>query len=142
MSLAKDELIGLVVAGVIAVAALADFAYRQGKGTAPAPPIDAPRPPPVDDQDARAAFAVKLAEAFAQDQNPAIVTADATTLKIRWEMCSKQMLQRLLHDDKNYQVQNIRQLSGISVPELKRRGFKRVECDDGRQGLKPTVESL
>ena len=52
------------------------------------------------------------------------------------------MLSRLLRDDTNYQVQNIRRISGISVAELKKRGFKKVECDDGRQNLKPSVESL
>jgi hypothetical protein len=142
VSLAKDEVIGLVVAAVVGVAALADFAYRQGKGTTPSAP-EKPEPPPVVDvQAARGEFAEKLGAAFDQDQNPATVTADGTALKIRWEMCSKQMLSRLLRDDAHYQVQNIRRLSGISIPALKKLGFKRVECDDGRQGLKPAVESL
>lgn len=142
MSLAKDEVIGLIVAGVVAAAALASFADRQGKASSPSTAAAPEKRPVVDPQDARAEFAERLAAAFAQDQNPATVIADTTTLKIRWEMCSKQMLQRLLRDDTNYQVMNIRQLSGISVPDLKRRGFKRVECDDGRQGLKPAVETL
>jgi hypothetical protein len=146
MSLAKDEVIGLIVAAVVGVAALANFAYQQGRSstpaTAPSAP-DKPEPPPViDPQEARVEFVEKLAAAFDQDQNPATVTADGTALKIRWEMCSKQMLSRLLRDDAHYQVQNIRQLSGISIPGLKKLGFKRVECDDGRQGLKPAVENL
>jgi len=142
MSLAKDEVIGLIVAGVVGVLALADFAYRSGKSSSPDKP-SAPEPAPVvDPQDARTAFAEALADAFAQDQNPATVTADATTLKIKWELCSKQMLSRLLRDDTNYQVQNIRHLSGITVPALRKLGFKRVECDDGRQNLKPSVENI
>lgn len=142
MSLAKDEVIGVIVAAVVGVAALANFAYRQGRSSTPAAP-EKPEPPPVvDPQEARVELAEKLAAAFDQDQNPATVTADGTALKIRWEMCSKQMLSRLLRDDAHYQVQNIRQLSGISIPVLKKLGFKRVECDDGRQGLKPAVESL
>ncbi|MBA3463000.1 MAG: hypothetical protein H0T46_23795 [Deltaproteobacteria bacterium] len=142
MSLAKDEVVGLIVAAVVGVAALASFAYQQGKSTTPSAP-EKPEPPPVvDPQEARAELSEKLAAAFDQDQNPATVAADGTALKIRWEMCSKQMLSRLLRDDAHYQVQNIRQLSGISIPLLKKLGFKRVECDDGRQGLKPAVETL
>lgn len=142
MSLAKDEVIGLIVAAVVGVAALADFAYRQGKSSSPAA-AEVPEPPKaVDPRAARDEFADKLREAFGADQNPAGVTVDTTTLKIRWELCSKQMLQRLLHDDKNFQVMNIRQLSGITVPLLKKLGFKRIECDDGRQGLKPAVEAI
>ena len=148
MSLAKDEVIGLIVAGVVGAAALADFAYHTGRGSTWGTPAKAevpeapPPPPPVDDQAAREEFATVLRDAFAQDQHSATVTADTTTLRIKWEMCSKQMLGRLLRDDSNYQVMNIRKLSGLSVPELKKRGFKKVECDDGRQGLKPSVESL
>lgn len=142
MSLAKDELIGLVVAAVVGVAALANFAYRQGRSSSPAAPQAPAAEEPIDPQIARADFAEKLQGAFAADQSPAGVTAEATTLKIRWELCSKQMLGRLLRDDKHYQVMNIRQLSGIGVPLLKELGFKRVECDDGRQGLKPAVETI
>lgn len=148
MSLAKDEVIGLIVAGVVGAAALADFAYHTGRGSTwdspakaevPEPP---PPPAPVNDQAARDDFAEALADAFREDQHDAAVTADATALKIKWDMCSKQMLGRLLRDDGNYQVMNIRRLSGISVAELKKRGFKKVECDDGRQNLKPSVENL
>lgn len=148
MSLAKDELIGLVVAGVVGVAALADFAYHTGRGSTWGTPAKAeapeapPPPPPVNDQAVRDDFAATLQDAFTQDQQAATVTADTTTLRIRWEMCSKQMLGRLLRDDSNYQVMNIRRLSGINVAELKKRGFKKVECEDGRQNLKPSVESL
>ncbi len=142
MSLAKDEIIGLVVAVVVGVAALADFAYRQGKSSSPAPAEIPAAPKGVDPQVARNDFADRLREAFGADQNPAGVTVDTTTLKIRWELCSKQMLERLLHDDKNYQVMNIRQLSGITVPLLKQLGFKHVACDDGRQGLKPAVAAI
>ena len=148
MSLAKDEVIGLVVAAVVGAAALATFAYHTGRGStwdSPATPEvpGAPDPPPpINDQAAREDFASSLAEAFAEDQHSATVTADATTLRIKWDMCSKQMLGRLLRDDSNYQVMNIRRLSGISPAELKKRGFKKVECDDGRQGLRPSVENL
>lgn len=142
MALAKDEAIGLVIAGVIAAVALASYAYRQGRASGPATPA-APAPAPViDDQAARGEFAEVLADAFAQDQNQATVIADGTTLSIKWEMCSKQMLGRLLRDDKHYQVMNIRQLSGISVARLRSHGFKRVTCDDGRKGLAPAVEKL
>ncbi len=142
MSLAKDEVIGLIVAAVVGVAALADFAYRQGKSSSPATAEAPERAKAVDPQIAREGFADKLRDAFAADQNPAGVTTETTTLKIRWELCSKQMLQRLLRDDTNYQVMNIRQLSGITIPMLKQLGFKRIECDDGRQGLKPAVEAI
>ena len=148
MSLAKDEVIGLIVAGLVGAAALADFAYHTGRGSTwdspSAPePAEAPEPPPpVNDQAARDDFAATLAGAFREDQHAATVTADTTTLRIKWDMCSKQMLGRLLRDDSNYQVMNIRRLSGISVAVLKKRGFKKVECDDGRQGLKPSVENL
>jgi hypothetical protein len=148
VSLAKDEVIGLIVAGVVGAAALADFAYHTGRGStwgsASTPePAEAPAPPPpVNDQAARDDFAATLRDAFAQDQQSATVTADTTTLRIKWEMCSKQMLHRLLRDDSNYQVMNIRKLSGISIAELRKRGFKKAECDDGRQGLKPAIENL
>jgi hypothetical protein len=142
VSLAKDEVIGLIVAAIVGVAALANFAYQQGRSTKPAAPKQPEPPAVVDPQQARLEYAEKLASAFDQDQNPATVTVDGTTLKLRWEMCSKQMLSRLLRDDAHYQVQNIRQLSGISIPALEKLGFKRVECDDGRQGLKPAVERL
>jgi hypothetical protein len=150
VSLAKDELIGVVVAGVVGAAALADFAYHTGRGStwgtpAKAEAAEAPRSParkPENDQAAREDFATVLQDAFAQDQQAATVTLDTTTLRIKWEMCSKQMLARLLRDDGNYQVMNIRALSGISIAELKKRGFKKIECDDGRQNVKPSVESL
>jgi len=148
MSLAKDEVIGLVVAAVVGAAALATFAYHTGRGStwgepsAPEAPAAPPPPRPTNDQAAREELAAALADAFREDQHAATVTADATTLRIRWEMCSKQMLGRLLRDDTNYQVMNIRKLSGITVGELKKRGFKKVECDDGRQGLRPSVENL
>jgi hypothetical protein len=148
VSLAKDEVIGLIVAGVVGAAALADFAYHTGRGStwgrSSAPePAEPPEPPPaVNDQAAREDFAATLAAAFRDDQHAATVNVDATTLRIKWDMCSKQMLGRLLRDDSNYQVMNIRRLSGITVAELKKRGFKKVECDDGRQGLKPAIENL
>ena len=148
MSLAKDEVIGLIVAGIVGAAALADFAYHTGRGStwdepsAPEAPAAPEPPPPVNDQAAREDFAAALAEAFREDQHDAAVTADTTTLRIQWDMCSKQMLGRLLRDDSNYQVMNIRRLSGISVAELRKRGFKKVECDDRRQGLRPAVENL
>jgi len=83
-----------------------------------------------------------LGTAFAADRNVAEVTADGTTLRVKWDMCSKQMLQRLLHDDQNLQVKGIRDASGISVKRLKQHGFKKIECDDGRKGLEPAVTKL
>jgi len=130
-----------VFAGLVGAAALATFAYRQGKATTPAAPV-VEKPAPINDQAARDDFAEMLEAVFDQDQNPATIRADGTALKIKWEMCSKQMIGRLLRDDKNYQVQNIRQLSGISVARLKSHGFTKVECDDGRKGLAPAVEKL
>lgn len=141
MALAKDEIVGLVFAGLVGAAALATFAYRQTKAATPATPV-AEKPAPINDQAARDEFAAMLEDVFDQDQNPATIRADLTTLKIKWEMCSKQMLGRLLRDDKNYQVQNIRQLLGISPARLKSHGFTKVECDDGRKGLAPAVEKL
>lgn len=141
MALAKDEIVGLVIAGLVGAAALATFAYRQTWSTKPAAPVTE-MAAPIDDQAARDAFAEMLGHVFEQDQNPATIRADGTTLKIKWEMCSKQMVSRLLRDDKYYVVQNIRQLSGISVALLKSHGFAKVECDDGRKGLAPAVEKL
>jgi hypothetical protein len=141
VALAKDEIVGLVFAALVGAAALATFAYRQGKASKPAAPVD-DKPAPTNDQVARDDFASMLEDVFDQDQNPARITADGATLKIKWEMCSKQMIGRLLRDDKNYQVQNIRQLSGISPARLKSHGFTKVECDDGRKGLAPAVEKL
>ncbi|MBA3454683.1 MAG: hypothetical protein H0T42_16470 [Deltaproteobacteria bacterium] len=142
MTLARDEKLGLAIAALVGVAALATFAYRQTWSTTP----PAPEPPPaavvIDDQDARDGFAIELAEAFAADRNAADVTADRTTLRVKWEMCSKQMLQRLLHDDENFQVKNIRAASGLSVKRLQSHGFKRIECDDGRKNLDPAVQKL
>lgn len=142
MGLARDEVIGLVIAGVVGAAALGTYAYRQGKAAGPAEPAKPPPAAVIDDQAARDEFAESLLAAFVQDQNAATVIADGTTLQIKWEMCSKQMLGRLLRDDKNFQVQNIRALSGISVKRLKSHGFKKVTCDDGRKNLEPAVEKL
>lgn len=142
MALAKDEIVGLVIAGLVGAAALGTFFYRQTKSSKPATAAVPAAPAPINDQAARDDFASMLADVFEQDQNPATITADGTTLKIKWEMCSKQMIGRLLRDDKNYQVQNIRQLSGISPARLKSHGFTKVECDDGRKGLAPAVEKL
>lgn len=141
MALAKDEIVGLVIAGLVGAAAIATYVYRQSKASTPEPPA-VETPAPIDDQAARDDFAAMLADVFAQDQNPATITADGTTLRIQWEMCSKQMLGRLLRDDKHHVVQNIRQLSGISVPRLKSHGFRKIECDDGRKGIAPAVEKL
>ncbi|MFN0247317.1 MAG: hypothetical protein ACKV2T_10555 [Kofleriaceae bacterium] len=139
--LARDEVVGLLIAAVVGAAAIATYVYRQGKASAPAPPVAA-TPAPTNDQAARDDFASMLADVFEQDQNPATITADGTTLKIKWEMCSKQMLGRLLRADNYYVVQNVRQLSGISPARLKSHGFTRIECDDGRKGLAPAVEKL
>jgi hypothetical protein len=142
LTLARDEKIGLGVAGLVAALALATFAYRQTWSNRPAEPEPEPPPQVANDQDARADYAIELAEAFAADNNVAEVTADGTTLRIKWEMCSKQMLQRLLHDDQNFQVKTIREASGLSVKRLKSHDFKRVECDDGRKGLEPAATKL
>lgn len=142
MTLARDEKLGLGIAAVVAVAALATFAYRQTWSTGPAESEPPPPPDIANDQAARADYAIELAEAFAADNNAAEVTADGTTLRVKWEMCSKQMLQRLLHDDQNLQVKAIRAASGISVKRLKSHGFKRIECDDGRKNLEPSVQKL
>jgi hypothetical protein len=140
--LARDEVVGLLIAAVVGAAAIATYVYRQGKASAPTAPRVASTPAPTNDQAARDDFASMLADVFEQDQNPATIHADGTTLKIKWEMCSKQMLGRLLRDDKYYVVQNIRQLSGISAARLKSHGFTKIECDDGRKGLAPAVEKL
>jgi hypothetical protein len=141
VALAKDEIVGLVIAGLVGAAALATFAYRQGKTSKPAVAVEE-KAAPINDQAARDDFASMLDDVFDQDQNPATITADGTTLKIKWEMCSKQMIGRLLRDDTHYLVQNIRHLSGISPARLKSHGFTKVECDDGRKGLAPAVEKL
>lgn len=142
VALAKDEIVGLALAGLVGIAAVATFFYRESKSATP-PAVTKPAvTAPIDDQAARDDFASMLDDVFEQDQNAATITADGTTLKIKWEMCSKQMLGRLLRDDTHYVVQNIRQLSGISVARLKSHGFKKIECDDGRKGLAPAVEKL
>ncbi len=144
MTLAKDEKIGLVIATLVGVAALATFAYRQTWSSAPA--VDEPdEPMPVtamNDQAARDTFATTLTAAFASTGDTGTATADGTTLKISWDMCSKQMVQRLLHTEKHVQVQAIREATGLSVKTLKGRGFKRIECDDGRKGLAPAAQKL
>jgi hypothetical protein len=142
VTLARDEKLGLGIAGVVAALALATFAYRQTWSTKPTAPEPPPPPDVVNDQEARDELATSLAEAFAADHNAAEVTADGTTLRVKWEMCSKQMLQRLLHDDQNFQVKNIRAASGLSVKRLKSHGFKKVECDDGRKNLEPATTKL
>ena len=142
MSLARDEKIGLGVAALVSLAALATFAYRQTWSTGPADPEQPPARTVANDQEARTDYAIELAEAFAADNNVAEVRADGTTLRVNWEMCSKQMLQRLLHDNENLQVKAIRAASGLSVKRLKSHGFKRIECDDGRKNLEPAALKL
>jgi len=142
VTLARDEKVGLAIAGLVAALALATFGYRQTWSTGPAAPEPPPPPEVANDQAARADYAIELAEAFAADSNVAEVTAAGTTLHVKWEMCSKQMLQRLLHDDQNLQVKNIRAASGLSVKRLKSHGFKRIECDDGRKNLPPAAQKL
>ena len=124
MTLARDEKLGLAIASLAVVAALATFGYRQTWSTAPAEPAPPPSPEVANDQAARADYAIELAEAFAADHNAAEVTADGTMLRVKWEMCSKQMLQRLLHDDQNLQVKAIRAASGLSVKRLKSHGIR------------------
>ncbi len=142
MTLARDEKIGLGVAAVVAAVALATFGYRHTWSSAPAAPEPPPLPAAANDQEARTEYAIELAEAFVVDNNVAEIAASGTTLRIKWEMCSKQMLQRLLHDDQNLQVKNIRAASGISVKRLRSHGFKRIECDDGRKNLEPAALKL
>jgi len=144
VTLAKDEKIGLAIAALVGAAALATFSYRQTWTTTPT--ADEPAEPvPVtamNDQAARDTFAASLTSAFASTADTGTATADGTTLKIRWDMCSKQMLQRLLHTEKHVQVQAIREATGLSVKTLKGRGFKRILCDDGRKGLEPAGVKL
>jgi len=142
VTLARDEKLGLAIAAVVGAAALATFAYRQTWSTEPTAPEPSPPPEVRDDQAARDDFARALEQAFAAERNAAEVAADGTTLRVRWEMCSKQMLHRLLHDDDHLQVKGVRELSGLSVKRLKSHGFKKVECDDGRKGLEPATTKL
>jgi hypothetical protein len=141
--LAKDERLGLAIAALVGALALASYVYRHTRSSSSEPDVQTVQAaPPIDDPAARQAYAALLERAFVQDQNPAKVIADGTTLAIEWEMCSKQMIQRLLHDDQNYQVMNIRQLSGLSAKRLKTHGFKQVTCFDGRKNLAPAVHKL
>lgn len=142
MTLARDEKLGLAIAAVVATMALATFAYRQTWSARPADPDPPPPPEVVNDQEARDDYAASLAEAMVAENNVAEVTADGTTLRVKWEMCSKQMLQRLLHDDQNVQVKTIRAATGLSVKRLRSHGFKRIECDDGRKNLEPAATKL
>lgn len=142
MTLARDEKIGLAIAAVVGAAALAAFAYRQTWSTGPASPEPLPPKEVISDQAARDGYAQILEEAFALENNSARITADGTTLRVAWEMCSKQMIQRLLENDENLQVRSIREASGLSVKRLKSHGFKQVVCDDGRKGLTPSVRNL
>ena len=57
-------------------------------------------------------------------------------------MCSKQMLQRLLHDDQNFQVKNVREAAELTPKRLRSHGFTKVVCDDGRKGLTPASTTL
>ena len=142
MTLAKDEKIGLAIAAVVGAAALATFAYRQTWSTGPAAPVPPPPVEVIDDQAARDDYAQLLEDAFAVDNNAARVTAEGTTLRVKWEMCSKQMLQRLLENDQNFQVKSVREASGLGVKRLRSHGFKQIVCDDGRKGLTPSSRSL
>ena len=142
MRLAKDEKIGLAIAALVGSLALASYAYRSTRGpSAPAKPVE-PVHVVENDQAARDGYARLLADAFADDGNTAGVSADGTVLSIRWDMCSKQMLQRLLKDDQNFQVKNVREVAGLTVKRLKSHGFTRVVCDDGRKGLTPASTPL
>lgn len=142
MTLARDEKIGLAIAAVVGAAALATFGYRLTWSAGPT----APEPPPprevINDQPARDAYARDLMDAFLASNSPATTAAEATTLRINWDMCSKQMLHRLLENDDNLQVKSIRELSGISVKRLTSHGFKQIVCDDGRKGLTPASRNL
>lgn len=145
MTLARDEKLGLAIAGLVGAAALATYAYRASKAAAPEAPeaeVEAAPPAVVADDASRAELARALEAAFVADGSPARVAALGTTLQIRWEMCSKQMLRRLLHDDENFQVKNVRAATGLSVATLRQRGFKAIVCDDGRKGLAPVTQRL
>ena len=128
MALAKDEIIGLVIAGVVGAAALATYVYRQGKASATAPA--AATPEVEDPQVARGELADNLTSAFGADHAAGKATADGTTLRIQWEDCSKPMLHRLLREEQNYQTLNIREVSGLTLARLEALGFKKVVCAD------------
>ena len=126
MALAKDEILGLVIAAVVGAAALATYVYRQGKASA-----TAPAPAEIEDpQVARGDFADDLTSAFGADHAAGKATADGTTLRIQWEDCSKPMLHRLLREEQNYQTLNIREVSGLTLARLEALGFKKVVCAD------------
>ncbi|MDB4960867.1 MAG: hypothetical protein JWP01_866 [Myxococcales bacterium] len=143
MTLARDERIGLLIAAIVGAAAIGNYAYRESKRVRPqAATPAAPVHEIVDHQAARDDYATLLQRAFEIEQNVATVRTDGTTLLIRWEMCSKQMLQRLLHDAQNFQVKSVREVSGLSVKRLTSHGFKKIVCDDGRKGLTPSSVAL
>jgi hypothetical protein len=142
VTLARDERIGLVIAAIVGAAAIANYAYRESRRVRPHAAPAAPVHEVVDNQAARDDYAAVLQRAFEIEQNAATVRSDGTTLQVRWDMCSKQMLQRLLHDDQNLQVKTVREVSGLSVKRLKSHGFKKVVCDDGRKGLLPSSVAL
>jgi hypothetical protein len=132
MALAKDEVIGLVIAALIGGSALALYTYRQVRG---APATDTAPAAPVDEratQDARDAFAEALEIAFVTDGTDASVTADGTTLEITWFPCSKQMMRRLLHRKKDALTRKVREASGLSLARLREHGFTEVVCDNTR----------
>lgn len=134
MRLAKDEVIGLVVAAIIGGSALGLYVYRQ----VAAPPVattttsatTATATPRADTQDARDAFGERLETAFREDGVPAVAYADGTTLHLRWIACSKAILNKLLDKRDDATTRNLRKLSGLSRARLEELGFTMIVCDD------------
>ncbi len=126
MKLAKDEVIGLLVAALIGGGALGLHVYRQARASAP-PSAAAPQ---VDLQEARDAFAASLDQAFHDDDVRAVVVAEDTVLEVRWTACSKPMLKKLLDKTGDALTRNVRKLSGLSLAKLKALGFTKIVCDD------------
>ncbi len=132
MALARDEVLGLVVAAVIGGSALGLYAYRQ---TRDAPVGDVDDATAVDEpatQSARDGFAEALEIAFVDDGTDASVAAAGTTLEITWFPCTRPMLDRLLKKQKDALTRKVREASGLSLQRLRLLGFTEVVCDNTR----------
>ncbi|MBA3392211.1 MAG: hypothetical protein H0T89_06185 [Deltaproteobacteria bacterium] len=132
MALAKDEVLGLVVAAVIGGSALGLYGYRQTRGAPEAEVEDTTAADNPATQSARDGFAEALEIAFVDDGTDASVAADETTLEITWFPCSKPMLDRLLKKKKDALTRKVREASGLSLQRLRLLGFTEVVCDNTR----------
>lgn len=132
MPLAKDEVLGLVVAAVIGGSALGLYGYRQTRGAPDAEVDDATATEEPATQSARDGFAEALEIAFVDDGTDASVAAAGTTLEITWFPCSKPMLDRLLRKRKDALTRKVREASGLSLERLRILGFTEVVCDNTR----------